>query len=416
MRPLEGLRILDLTRVVSGPFCTMILGDLGAEVIKIEEPASGDDSRAFGPPFVGGESAYYLSVNRNKRSCCIDLKTEEGRQLIERMLPVCDVLVDNFRPGTLDRLGLDDAVVTRANPALIRCSITGFGDEGPDARRPGYDLIVQGEAGLMDITGPVDGPPTKVGTSIADLVTGLYAVQAILAAVINRTRTGHAMRADVSMLDSMASLLTFNAGMYFATGHSPERRGNAHPSIYPYETFRAADGWINLGIANDKFWQAFCDAIDDGDLARDDRFRLASQRVVNRESLRPIIESIMVARTRAQWLGLLEPAGIPCGSIRTVAEVCEATQLTARGQIATMDHPSAGPVRTVMTPFRFDHQPPAQPVPPPRHGEQTDEIVIGIAGVDPEQCRALRARAVVGAKDARPPAATVPTGPTGRRS
>ena len=412
MRALDGLRILDLTRVVSGPFCTMILGDLGAEVIKIEEPVSGDDSRAFGPPFVGGESAYYLSVNRNKKSCCIDLKSEEGRTLLERMLPSCDVLVDNFRPGTLARLGLDDARLLAANPRLIRCSITGFGAHGSDAHRPGYDLIIQGESGLMDITGFPDSPPTKVGTSIADLVTGLYAVQAILAAVLQRTRDGSGGRVDVSMLDSMASLLTFNAGMYFTTGASPVRRGNAHPTIFPYETFPTADGWINLGVANDKFWRMFCSVLDNcgvagsdkpADLADVARFATAPRRVENQEALRAILEPILRRRTRAEWLADFDRVGVPCGEIKTVGEVCEAAR--ARGQVAEMVHPSAGRISAVLSPFRFENQPLHEPIAPPRLGEQTDEILRTIAGLSDAQCAALQARAVIGNQAGRAAAA-----------
>jgi len=245
--PLSGVKVLDLCRVVSGPFATMHLGDLGADVVKIEDPRSGDESRRYGPPFVNGESSYFLSVNRNKRSCAVDLKSPTGRDAVIELAQVADVVIDNFRPGTLDRWGLGYEAMSSANPRLIQCSISGFGRTGPDANRPGYDLILQGESGVMDITGDPDGPPMKVGTSIADLVTGLYASQAVLAALMKREKSGLGGRVDVSMLDSMASLLTFNAGMYFASGESPKRRGNVHPTISPYETFEANDGWINVG-------------------------------------------------------------------------------------------------------------------------------------------------------------------------
>jgi crotonobetainyl-CoA:carnitine CoA-transferase CaiB-like acyl-CoA transferase len=282
--PLKGVRILDLTRVVSGPFATMQLGDLGAEVAKVEQPGSGDDSRAFGPPFLGGESAYFLSINRNKRAC-IDLKSEAGKDLLLHLASAADVVVENFRPGTLERLGLGFETLSRTNPRLILCSITGFGRSGPEADRPGYDLIIQGESGIMDITGEAGGPPTKVGTSIADMVSGLYAAQAILAALIKRDRSGRGERLDVSMLDAMASLLTFNAGIYFATGKSPARRGSAHATISPYEPYEAADGWINVGVANDKFWKLFCSAIGKSELLSDSRLAKAPHRVVNREAL-----------------------------------------------------------------------------------------------------------------------------------
>src|SRR5262245_2175278 len=290
--PLAGLRVLDLTRVVSGPFATMQLGDLGADVAKIEQPGSGDDSRAFGPPFPGGESAYFLSVNRNKRGCAIDFKSDAGKDVLLRLASVADVVVENFRPGTLERLGLGYDVLASANPRLILCSVTGFGRSGPDADRPGYDLIIQGESGVMDITGEAGGPPTKVGTSIADMVSGLYATQAVLAALMRRERTGQGGRVDVSMLDAMASLLTFNAGIYFSTGQSPARRGSAHATISPYEPYEAADGWVNVGVANDKFWTLFCPAIGHPDLASDARFAKAPDRVVNRAALKDILTPI----------------------------------------------------------------------------------------------------------------------------
>ena len=298
MQPLNGVRILDLTRVVSGPFCTMLLGDLGADVIKVEEPRHGDDSRAFGPPFSGGESAYFLSVNRNKRSCAINLKTAEGVALIRQLASCSDVIIDNFRPGTTDRLGLSYDGLRQDNPRLITCSITGFGQTGVDARRPGYDLIIQGESGIMDITGDPAGLPTKIGTSIADLVTGQYASQAIMAALLQRASMGIGQHVDISMLDCMASLLTFNAGIYFTTGESPKRRGNAHPTITPYETFRAADGWLNIGVANDKFWQLFCQVIDRPDLAANSRYAKAVDRVALRDEVVPIVAEEIAAQPR----------------------------------------------------------------------------------------------------------------------
>lgn len=395
MKPLQGICILDLSRVVSGPFCTMLLGDLGAEVIKIEEPRAGDDSRAFGPPFVGGESAYFLSVNRNKQSCCIDLKSPDGRALILKMAEQADVVVENFRPGTMERLGLGRDVLRAANPRLILCSITGFGRTGPDADRPGYDLVIQGESGFMDITGFADGPPTKAGTSIADLVTGLYASQGILAAVIERERSGQGASVDLSMLDCMASLLTFNAGIYFATGSSPQRRGNAHPTIAPYETFRAADGWINVGVANDKFWKLFCEAVDLGNLMADPRFQSAPDRVAHRAALVPEIEARLCGEPRAYWLQRLVRAGVPCGAIRSVGEVCEAAQLTERGMVITMPHPTAGAVQNILSPFRFNDQPLEQHCAPPRHGEHTAQALAQWCGLDEDAVARLAERGVV---------------------
>lgn len=371
---LSGIKILDLCRVVSGPFATMHLGDLGADVVKVEDPHIGDESRRYGPPFVNGESSYFLSVNRNKRSCAIDLKSPVGRDAVIALAKAADVVIDNFRPGTLDKWGLTYEAMSAGNPKLIQCSISGFGRTGPDANRPGYDLILQGESGVMDITGDPDGPPMKVGTSIADLVTGLYASQAVLAALMKRERTGLGGRVDVSMLDAMASLLTFNAGMYFASGESPKRRGNVHPTISPYETFEASDGWFNLGVANDKFWSLFCDIIGRKDIEADPRFATAPKRAANRPTLAGILRPILQSRTREHWFKLLGGAGIPCGAIRTVGEVCEAPQLTQRDMVQTVTHSVAGEIKFVARPLRFDDLPPAPSTPPPTLGEHTIEV------------------------------------------
>lgn len=371
---LSGIKVLDLCRVVSGPFATMHLGDLGADVVKIEDPRVGDESRRYGPPFVNGESSYFLSVNRNKRSCAIDLKSPAGRDAVIALARAADVVIDNFRPGTLDKWGLSYAVMSAHNPKLIQCSISGFGRTGPDASRPGYDLILQGESGVMDITGDPDGPPMKVGTSIADLVTGLYASQAVLAALMKRERSGVGGRVDVSMLDAMASLLTFNAGMYFASGESPKRRGNVHPTISPYETFEANDGWFNLGVANDKFWSLFCAAVDRKDLEADPRFDTAPKRAANRAELGSILRPIFKSEPRDRWIEIFAGAGIPCGAIRTVGEVCEAPQLVLRDMVQTVAHRVAGEVKFIARPLRFGDSPPAPSTPPPTLGEHTVEV------------------------------------------
>lgn len=373
--PLSGIRVLDLCRVVSGPFATMQLGDLGADIVKIEDPRQGDESRRYGPPFVGGESAYFLSVNRNKRSCAIDLKSPAGRDAVLDLASVADVVIENFRPGTLDKWGLGFDALRARRADIILCSISGFGRTGADAGRPGYDLILQGESGVMDITGDPDGPPTKVGTSMADLVTGLYASHSVLAALMRKSRTGEGGRVDVSMLDAMASLLTFNAGIYFATGQSPRRRGNVHPTISPYEPFEASDGWINVGVANDKFWTAFCDVIGRPDLREDIRFETAPKRAAGRNELVAILSSIFARRSRADWLQMLSAAGIPCGAIKSVGEVCETPQLTQRGMVQTVRHPAAGDVRFIARPTRFGDEPPAPSTPPPMLGEHTREVL-----------------------------------------
>lgn len=380
VRPLDGIRVVDLTRVVSGPFCTMQLGDFGAEVIKIERPGTGDDARAFAPPYQGDQSAYFLSVNRNKKSIVLDLKAPRDKDILWRLIDTSDVLVENFRPGVMDRLGFGYEAVRRRRPGVVYASISGFGDTGPARDRPGYDVIVQGEAGLMDLTGPADGPPYKVGTSIADLSAGLMASQAIIAALFARQRDGKGQHVNISMYESAASLLTFNAGIYFATGETPKRRGNAHPTIVPYETFEAADGWINLGIANDGLWDSFCRAVDRPELAGDERFARAEDRVRSRAVLTPIVTAIIAGRSRDAWLDLLQPLGIPCGAIRTVAEVCDSDILAERGMIAEIPHASAGTVKSLKNAARMSRTPLDVYTAPPMLGEHTVEILSVLSG------------------------------------
>lgn len=395
MRPLEGVRILDLSRVVSGPFATMLLADLGADVIKIEEPEHGDDSRAFGPPFCGTESAYYLSVNRNKRSCAVNLKSPDGVQIVRRLAAECDVLIENFRPGTLERIGIDHRELRAINPRLVSCSITGFGRTGADADRPGYDLIIQGESGIMDITGDPNGPPTKIGTSIADLLTGQFAAQGIMAALLERAKSGKGRHVDVAMLDCLASLLTFNAGIYFATGQSPKRRGNTHATIAPYETFKASDGWLNIGVANDKFWQLFCGVIERPDLAADRRFAKAVDRVSLRAELVPVVAEIIAGKPRQHWIDALNRAGVPYGDIRSVKEVCEAPQLTSRGMVIEMAHPTIGIVKNIDSPLRFDDSNDDTHTAPPLLGQHTGEVLGELLQFSAEQIASLSQRGVI---------------------
>ena len=395
MQPLSGVKVLDLTRIVSGPFATMLLGDLGAEIIKIEEPVSGDESRTYGPPFVNGESAYFLSINRNKKSCAINLKTPEGIALIQELALKSDVLIENFRPGTLKKFGLSYEELKKQNPGLIYCAITGFGQTGPDSHRPGYDLIIQGESGVMDITGDPDGPPTKVGTSIADLLTGQYASQGVLAALVERSRTGEGRRVEVAMYDCLASLLTFNAGGYFATGNTPKRKGNSHPSIVPYETFETLDGWINIGVANDKFWNSFCKIIDRLDLQNDPKFAMASDRVKNRLELLPTIREIIKGNKKSHWIDLLEKAGIPSGMIKNVGEVCDSEQLISRGMILNMPHPTAGIVKNIDSPLRFDDRNDEVHAAPPILGQHTHEILSNVLKISPDEITLLEKKGAI---------------------
>ena len=391
MTPLNNVRVIDLSRVVAGPYCTMTLGDMGANVIKIEQPGSGDESRLFGPPFLGGESPYFLSINRNKRSCTINLKTTDGQQILKRLLKGADVLVENFRPGTMQRLGFDYETVAKQHPRLIYCSISGFGDTGPDAGRAGYDLIVQGESGLMDLTGEVGGPPTRIGTSIADLTTGLMATQGILLGLYARKDTGRGQYIKISMLDAVTSLLTYNSGIYFASGNSPTRRGNDHPSVVPYQTFKALDGWINIGIANDILWERYCDAIARSDLKSDPRYSTAPARVTNRETLVPIIAALTKIKTVQDWINLLGEVGVPCGRIRTVAEACTNPQLIQRGKIINKTHRTAGSIKMIAQPLELSDTPVNIATTPPLLGEHTEDVLreAGYADTDIAHFRAI---------------------------
>jgi crotonobetainyl-CoA:carnitine CoA-transferase CaiB-like acyl-CoA transferase len=395
MRPLEAVRVLDLTRVLSGPYCTMLLGDLGAEVIKVERPGTGDDTRAFAPPFQGDQAAYFLSINRNKKSITLDMKSERGKEVLWRLVDVSDVLVENFRPGAMERLGFGYNAVRARRPAMIYCSISGFGDTGPQKDRAGYDVIVQGEAGIMDLTGPRDGPPHKVGTSIADLVSGLTAAQGILAALYAAKRDGLGQQVHVSMYEAVAALLTFNAGIYFATGHSPRRRGNEHATIVPYETFETADGWINLGVANDDIWRRFCAAAGAAELTADQRFMSAPDRVRNRDTLVPLVKAIIKRRSRDEWLKRFDECGVPCGAIRTVAEVCESEVLRARGMVAEMPHASAGTVKSIKSAIHLSETALNIYDAPPKLGEHTKDVLTGLLHYTSEEVDALIREGVV---------------------
>jgi crotonobetainyl-CoA:carnitine CoA-transferase CaiB-like acyl-CoA transferase len=375
MGPLHGTTILDFTRVLSGPYCTMALGDLGARVIKLEHPGRGDDTRRWGPPFLGDESAYFLSVNRNKESVAIDFKTPGGRDVVERLLATADVVVENFRPGTLDALGLDAASVRARYPSIVYASISGYGQTGPRREEPGYDAVMQAEGGLMSITGAADGPPYRLGVAIVDIVSGMFAAQGVLAALVARGRTGQGQVVDVGMFDATAALLTYQAGNYFTTGEAPGRLGNRHPTIAPYETFATMDGDLALAVGNDALWQAFCQAADLSDLAADSRFATNALRLANYEALKPRLAAVFAAKPRAVWTSLLLEAGVPCGAVRSVEEVFQDPQTAAREMMVSVPHATLGSVRVTGVPVKLSGTPGSVRSGPPTLGQHTAAVL-----------------------------------------
>jgi formyl-CoA transferase/CoA:oxalate CoA-transferase len=393
--PLAGVTVLDLTRVLSGPYCTMLLGDMGARVLKVEQPDRGDDTRAWGPPFLHGESAYYLSINRNKESITLDFKTPEGRQIVRELIAHADVLVENFRPGTLARLGLDYESVASAYPRLIYCSISGFGQNGPRRTEPGYDAVVQAEGGLMSITGPEGGTAYRMGVAVADLVTGMFAMQGILLALLARERTGRGQFVDVAMLDSTAALLTYQASIYFATGQPQLRLGNRHPSIAPYDTFAASDGDFVLAVGNDTQFRAFCTLIDRPALAGDERFTTNAARVEHVAILREAIEPALRGRSRREWIEALTAAGVPAGAVRDVGEVLRDPQLLERAMIETLPHPAAGLIQQLGVPVKLSNTPGAIRRPPPLLGEHTRAVLQEVLGYDEPRIEHLVREGVV---------------------
>jgi crotonobetainyl-CoA:carnitine CoA-transferase CaiB-like acyl-CoA transferase len=390
VKPLDGVLVIDLSRVLAGPYCTMELADMGATVIKVEIPGSGDDTRAYGPPFLNGESTYFMSVNRNKKSLTLNLKHARGKEILRQLLEKGDVLVENFRPGTLDGLGFGYDAVHALNPKLIYCSISGFGQTGPYAQRPGYDLIAQAEGGVMSLTGEPEAAPIKVGLSFADITAGMNAFSGILLALLARQQTGEGQRIDVSLLDCQVSLLTYQAGIFFATGKSPERLGNKHPSITPYETFEARDGHIIIACGNQGFWEKFCKLAGVEELLADDRFTTMKKRVENRAELTPLVAAAVRTRTRQEWYELLEREGIPCGLIKDVAEVCTDPQVLARDMVARLNHPTAGPISVNGIPIKLSATPGEVKDPPPLLGQHTDEILAEILGYTPDQIAEVR--------------------------
>jgi formyl-CoA transferase/CoA:oxalate CoA-transferase len=373
----------------------MLLGDMGARVIKIEQPGRGDDTRGWGPPFLEGESAYFLSINRNKESVTLDFKKTEGRELLERLVAKSDVLVENFRPGTLEKIGFDYTAVKSRYPRLIYCSISGFGQTGPRRNEPGYDAVIQAEGGLMSITGDADGPPFRLGVAIADIVSGMFAAYGVSLALIARERSGVGQQVDLGMLDAVTALLTYQAGNYFASGNAPRRMGNRHPSIVPYETFEASDGDFVIAVGNDELWKKFSTVTGLGAVEGMDRFATNRQRVTNYEALRPLIVSRLQSRPRAYWIEALSRAGIPCGSVRSLNEVFDDPQLQARGMLASIEHEAIGMLTLTGIPIKLSETPGEVRRAPPRLGEHTEPVLRDELGVDVGTLARLRERGVI---------------------
>ena len=393
--PLTGVTIVDLSRVLSGPYCTMLAADMGARVIKIEHPVKGDDTRAWGPPFVQGESAYYLSINRNKQSVALDFKRAEGRRLLEALIAKADVLVENFRPGTLDALGLGFRDLHARHPRLVYVSISGFGHTGPRRAEAGYDAIAQAEGGLMYVTGEPDGPAVRVGVAVADISTGMFAFHGLLLALRARDQTGRGQHVDVALLDSVLALLTYQAGRYFATGESPHRSGNRHMAIAPYDSFDAKDGVIVISVGNDDQWQRFCDALGLASLAADPRFATNDRRVTGYDALRPLLVATLATRPRDELVTALRAVGVPCGGVRSVAEALADPQAIARSMVEATDHATIGQLRVLGLPIKLSETPGAVRAAPPRLGEHTHHVLTADLGLPSDEILALDAAGVV---------------------
>jgi len=392
---LGGIRILDLSRVLAGPFCTQLLGDLGAEVIKIEQPNNGDDTRQWGPPWFHGESAYYLSCNRNKKSVTINLQTDAGRDLIRQLATHCDVLVENFKTGAMAKWGLGYSSLREINPRLIYCAITGYGQTGPLATRPGYDFIIQAQGGLMSITGDPEGEPCKAGVAVADIVTGLYAHNAILAALFHRERTGEAQCIDIALFDAQISWLANVAMNYLVTGEPPKRYGNLHPNIVPYQTFKTADGHLALGVGNDGQFQKLCEQLELTELASEARFQTNAGRVKNRNALVEILQKIFCQRATTEWIEQLTAAGIPAGPINTVAQALAEPQVAAREMIVEIMHPSGEPLKFLGPVPKFSATAARIQSPPPLLGQHTDEVLRELLQMNDDQIEQFRQHQII---------------------
>ncbi len=406
MGALSHIRVLDLTRVLAGPWCAQTLADFGADVIKVERPGAGDDTRHWGPPYLKdadgadtAEAAYYLAANRNKRSVTVDIATPEGQQIVRELAAQSDVVLENYKVGQLKKYGLDYDSLRAVKPDLVYCSVTGFGQTGPYAHRAGYDFIIQGIGGFMSITGERDGEPgggpQKAGVAIADLATGLYSTIAVLAALAHRDRTGEGQYIDMALLDVQVALLANMNTNFLASGKPPVRWGNAHPNIVPYQTFQTRDGWIIVAVGNDGQFRKFVEAGGRPELADDERFATNPSRVRHRDTLVPILAEMVKARDKADWIGALEAAGVPCGPINDLDEVFDNEQVVARGMQVSLPHPCGADAKLVRNPIRMSATPPEARTAPPLLGAQTDDVLRDMLGYDDTKIAALRAKQAI---------------------
>ena len=391
---LEGVRVLDLTQIMAGPYCTMTLADMGADVVKVEKPNGGDDTRRMGPPFIEGESAAFLGINRNKRSIVVDLRSDEGREIVLDMVREYDILVQNFRPGSLERMGLGYERARELNPAIVYCSISGFGVTGPYSRRGGFDLVAQGMSGLMSVTGHPEGPPTKVGVPVCDLNAGMFAAIGILTAYINRLRTGKGQHVDASLLESGIAYTFWESAMYFATGESPAPKGSAHRLTAPYQAFETSDGYVNVGAANQANWERLCAVIGLEELASDPRFLEPRDRMNNLDDLTSTLERTFKRNSSEYWLGALEAAGVPAGPIYNLEQVYDDPQVRAREMVVQTEHPVAGLIGNVGIPIKLSNTPGQFRMPAPTLGQHTDQVLRQL-GRSEEEIALLRSRGAV---------------------
>ena len=394
--PLQGIRVIDFSQILAGPFCTMLLADMGADVVKVEKPNGGDDTRRYGPPFIEGESAAFLTLNRNKRSIVLDLKSEQGLGVVRRMLADADVMLHNFRPGVVERMGLGYADVSALNPAIVYCAVSGFGATGPYSQRAGFDLVAQGMSGLMSINGFPDAPPAKVGVPMADLNTGMFCAYGILTAYINRLATGKGQHVDASLLESGMAYTLYESATYFATGEVAGPLGSAHRMIAPYQAFATQDGYINIGAANQNNWERMCRAVGRDDLLDDARFASNPERMVNIQSLTPIMEETFRTQTTAHWVEVLERAGVPCGPIYNIEQVYADPHVQSRDMAVELQHPKAGGIRNIGVAVKLSDTPGSVRTPAPLLGQHTDDVLTEFGYADAD-IAALRQSGALGA-------------------